>query len=326
MAGLILEIVSRQGSQFHPVSGPVVRIGRALDNDIIISDPTVSPYHCVIRRRADATYELVPIADENGIYLGDQRLENAVTLIDLPLQFEAGHTRMRLFQRDHDVAPTRLINCNRGRSCLLGKWRWALLLLATMTLLSGMENYLSTPRIISWESFWGDQVVILGMVVAMIVVLLVVARLVSHRWDVPAAVSFVSLALIGVFLLDYGVTFANYFFSSELPGYLINLALLVLVLPLGTAWLLIRYQHGNPVLAWVLIALMFSPSAYLQIKEAARFYNFFDTFSRKAYYSRSLYPWDIRLKEDKSIQTFATGNLLNRDRSGSGEIVESSEK
>jgi hypothetical protein len=155
-------------------------------------------------------------------------------------------------------------------------------------------------------------VVILGIAVGLIVVLLVVVRLVSHRWDVPAAISFVSLALTGIFVLDYGVTFANYFFSSDLPGYLVNLFLLVIALPLATAWLLVRYQHGNPVFAWVLIVVMFSPSAYLQVKEASNFYNLFDTFSRKAFYSRALYPWDVRLKQEKSIEDFSADNLLNR--------------
>ena len=50
MAALILEVVARHGSQFHPLDKPVIRIGRALDNDIILTDPAISPHHLVIRR------------------------------------------------------------------------------------------------------------------------------------------------------------------------------------------------------------------------------------------------------------------------------------
>ena len=43
MATLIIEIQGRHGSQYHKIEKAAVRVGRALDNDIILSDPPKTP-------------------------------------------------------------------------------------------------------------------------------------------------------------------------------------------------------------------------------------------------------------------------------------------
>ena len=78
MAALMMEILYRSGSQFHKIERPVTRVGRALDNDVILSDPTVSPYHFVIRKNETGTFELRAIADENGIRVGRRLIEDAI--------------------------------------------------------------------------------------------------------------------------------------------------------------------------------------------------------------------------------------------------------
>ncbi len=45
---------------------PVVRIGRALDNDIIVNDPTVSAYHAQLRWRDGRYYLCPPIPTVDG--------------------------------------------------------------------------------------------------------------------------------------------------------------------------------------------------------------------------------------------------------------------
>lgn len=310
MAALILEVVARHGSQFHPLDKPVIRIGRALDNDIILTDPAISPHHLVIRRTPEDRYELISIADENGIRIGRQRVDEAIRLDELPLEFDAGRTRFRILDRAQPVAPTRLISCRHGGACIFGHWGWATALFILLTLISAYDNYLSTHRIPSWESYWSDQLVITGTALMLSVGLLVVNRLISHRWDYPASLSFVSLVLIGAFFLDQVASFANYLFTSELPGFLINLSWLALLLPAATAWFLIRLNHGNHVTSWIVIVLLFTPFAYLQFKQVDAHYNLIDEFSKKTYYSNSLYPWDYRLATSIEIEEFMSSGIL----------------
>ena len=48
MEALILEINTRGLHRYQQIEREVTTIGRALDNDIILSDPTVAPHHLKI--------------------------------------------------------------------------------------------------------------------------------------------------------------------------------------------------------------------------------------------------------------------------------------
>ncbi|MDJ0739059.1 MAG: FHA domain-containing protein [Gammaproteobacteria bacterium] len=310
MAALILEIVSRHVSQYVPVDKPTLRVGRAFDNDVILTDPAVSPYHFLIHKTPRGGYELRPLADENGIRTGRHRIDDAVALDQLPFEFDAGRTRFRVIDRAQPVAPTRLMSCRNGGACIFGHWSWALALFAVMVLISAFENYLQTHQTLSWESFWQDQLTITATALSLSVGLLLLNRVVSHRWDYPASLSFVSIALIAAFALDQVAQLTNYFFTSELPAFAINLAWLAVLMPLATAWFLIRLNHAGNIAATFVIVALFSPAAYVQVKELASHYDLFDEFSKKTYYSNSLHPRDWRMQATVSIETFLSDSLL----------------
>jgi ABC transport system ATP-binding/permease protein len=60
-----------------------LRIGRASDNDVVVSDLSVSRYHAELRRTTRG-YEIVDAASHNGTYLNGQRITSApVTETDL---------------------------------------------------------------------------------------------------------------------------------------------------------------------------------------------------------------------------------------------------
>ena len=60
-----------------------LRIGRASDNDVVVSDLSVSRYHAELRRTSRG-YEIVDPDSHNGTYLNGQRITSApVTETDL---------------------------------------------------------------------------------------------------------------------------------------------------------------------------------------------------------------------------------------------------
>ena len=65
------------GEQRYRLGGPVIRIGRALDNDIVLADERVSRYHASIRLE-DGRYRLIDLASTNGTYIGGQRVSEAL--------------------------------------------------------------------------------------------------------------------------------------------------------------------------------------------------------------------------------------------------------
>ncbi|MGW4807877.1 FHA domain-containing protein [Kitasatospora sp. NPDC004272] len=52
--------------------GRTIRIGRALDNDIVVSDLQVSRHHAELRQLPDGRWEIVDLGSHNGIFLNGQ--------------------------------------------------------------------------------------------------------------------------------------------------------------------------------------------------------------------------------------------------------------
>lgn len=311
MAGLIVEIINRYGRQHYRIDGPVLRVGRAWDNDVIVPDPTVSPYHFVIRRQPDGDFAVYSLADENGLQLGGRRVDDCIPIDRTPLEFDAGRTRVRVVDSTQAVAPTRLISCHGSGPCLFGSWRWAIVLFTAFVLVSLVENYLSTHERLSWESFGQDQVIIITAALSLALGLLVINRLTSQRWDFAACLSMVSLLLLVATLIAQLKDFLDYYFTTPGAGYVIDVGWYLFVLPLVLAWFLIRLNHGRPGPVAVAMAIMLTPYAYIHSSELIRYTGWFDTFSRQAYYSQELSPLDMRYKQTISIDEFV--DLLSED-------------
>jgi hypothetical protein len=314
MAELIIEVSGRHGAQYHKVDKPLVRIGRAYDNDVIIPDPTVSPHHLTLRLETDGQYILQPVADENGIRIGRALLEGPLPLTSLPVELDAGRTRIRIFDSRQPVQPTRLLSCRSGGPCLFGSPGWAIGLFLVAVLLSAIDNYLSTPQELSWESFWRDQVVLTFVVVGLTFGLLVLNRLTSHRWEPTSSLGFVSLVFAIALLIDIGMPYVDYFFSANWPSFVVAIAWSLVAMPVALGWFLIRYNHGNPSGSLIVVALLLAPGAWFQFRQFADYYDLYGDFSRAAHYNQTLVPGDRRLGptidvdafRQRMLQSFAT--------------------
>jgi len=308
MATLIIEIPDRNLNRYFRVDEPVVRVGRALDNDLIISDPTVSPYHLSIRRNAAGTHTLYPLAEENGTRVAGRQIRDPVEITALPMIVELGRTRLRILDEAQDTPPTRMISCRNGSSCVFGHWGWAVLLFTGLIALSVIDNYLSTPRLLTWESYGSSVLFDIIVAVGLSAGMMVLNRFTSHRWDFASSLSFVSLILAASQLLEWSIPPIDYFFTSATPGFVIDLAWTMVMLPISMAWFFIRLHHGNPAASVLFVVLLLSPVAIAQLMAVSKHYGVFGGFSKIAYYSDSLYPLPARLKGTISIDEFARIN------------------
>jgi hypothetical protein len=69
-------IGGRQPGTVFPIQGAMSRIGRGLDNDIVIDDPRVSRHHAEIRWQA-GRYSLLDMGSTNGTFLNDMQISEA---------------------------------------------------------------------------------------------------------------------------------------------------------------------------------------------------------------------------------------------------------
>jgi hypothetical protein len=111
----LLEVLARDGSvRFsHAVQAWPLRIGRGLDNEVIVDDPYLAAQHLALHQRTDGTLSLHALGSLNGAVLGRQRLRagEQAELKPLPegMVFEAGGTRFRLRLAGETLAPERAL-------------------------------------------------------------------------------------------------------------------------------------------------------------------------------------------------------------------------
>ena len=66
----------RSPTTFHQISlGRVMKIGRALENHLVVSDLQVSRYHAEFRAHPDGRYEIVDLGSHNGTYVNGQPIQ-----------------------------------------------------------------------------------------------------------------------------------------------------------------------------------------------------------------------------------------------------------
>jgi hypothetical protein len=65
----------------YPLKGPLTRIGRSADNDIVLQVATVGRFHAVVQQIGDRAYSIVDQSSANGILVNNQKIDT-VTLSD----------------------------------------------------------------------------------------------------------------------------------------------------------------------------------------------------------------------------------------------------
>ncbi|HKW84568.1 MAG TPA: FHA domain-containing protein, partial [Burkholderiaceae bacterium] len=97
----LVELLDRDGQVRQAITVPAwpLRIGRALDNHVVLSDPHVAATHLSIERGEHAL-EFAVGAARNGVQIGKRRLRpgdtNLLALDTEPFELTVGRTRMRL--------------------------------------------------------------------------------------------------------------------------------------------------------------------------------------------------------------------------------------
>ncbi|WP_030272314.1 FHA domain-containing protein [Streptomyces sp. NRRL B-24484] len=68
----------RPPTTVRPLPAKVVHIGRALDNELVVGDLSVSRRHAELRARSDGRWEIVDLGSHNGTYLNGQPVLDAL--------------------------------------------------------------------------------------------------------------------------------------------------------------------------------------------------------------------------------------------------------
>ncbi len=304
MEALILEISTRGLCRYEPIKLEVTTLGRALDNDIILSDPTVAPYHLKIIRYGDNSLELVNLADVNPTRIDDQQVDSLMTE-KLPLRLEFGRVQAKLLPRDHIVGATRALAGNGRRSHLFGHAYWAAILVLACLFFDGLEFFLNSYTSFKWSDLLKfvlrETVFTIGVFV---LALSILERLLVNRWEIRQLVTSVALVYLLFFFTTLLADGLVYLFSASWPTTLFHFGWYLAVIPFAISLYLIHISHLNRSRSVILALLIASPIALPSILQSSELHDLLDDFSSAAKYQNNLSSLNWHLKGSVNIDQF----------------------
>jgi len=299
----VLEIMARGLNQYHKLEHFPVRIGRALDNDIILSDPTVSPYHLEIDQLENGQLVLRNLSQENGSRLNKHAFETATVDLDGVLQLRLGTRRMHLLRPDVAVQQTSVRNC-KGLYILFCNPISALVLVVLLILGFTLENYVSAYTEQDLIYYMSEIMPYLLILMALTLLVVGISRLVIQRWEVGAAVSLSALLMLTPNIAGELGHFLNYLMTADWP--LDNFSLLTNFIAWPAAlYMYIRMVHHAPRWPALGIAVLFSaPFLGFQVSGWADRQLIANAYTTEANFNRTLSSTDIRLKPTVPIDEY----------------------
>ncbi|MDH5407937.1 MAG: FHA domain-containing protein [Gammaproteobacteria bacterium] len=100
----------RHAADMQKVSGDKITIGRAFDNDIILTDPHVCPHHAVIESGVDGRAQLHDLNSVNGSYDANHAPLYQPHTISSGDTYIIGRSRIRIYFPDHPVEESIKVN------------------------------------------------------------------------------------------------------------------------------------------------------------------------------------------------------------------------
>ena len=141
----VIEVLDRDGSVRHAVGVRdwPLRVGRALDNELVLDDPHTAAHHFSVQPDADGHIVVMVGESINGLQVDARRLAKgeAVAVGDKPPLLTAGRTHLRLRLASHALAPEQTLRV--ARSLTQGLSTLALLAVAavlTLVFSTWLEN------------------------------------------------------------------------------------------------------------------------------------------------------------------------------------------
>lgn len=216
MAKMMLEIQRRGLNQYQHLEHFPVTIGRALDNDVILSDRTVSPHHLRLEQDDKGCVFIHNLAVENGTRLNDHPLGQQPVQAPIPSQLVLGDRRLRLVTVDTPVENTYVSHCRSLFTPLCKPfWAVALLLLAVGGMFA--NNYLDIALQKDALFYFSGLLPSLLWILFWTLTISGITRLITHRWEFTPALSVVSLFSLVPLVLQVAGEGLDYFLTSDKP-------------------------------------------------------------------------------------------------------------
>lgn len=180
---LIFEITDQSGRshQYRKLNGERLTIGRAWDNDLILSDPTVNPHHAVIERDVEGKLYITDLDTLNGTGIRHRERISGTVVLQPGEEYQLGKTRVAIYTPDYPVAETARVaemdnTVQRLESPLL-----LAALISVVTLLYAGEQWLNMFSGFKWQDIANILLVVYGSSIVLTLFWVVIGRVLRHE-------------------------------------------------------------------------------------------------------------------------------------------------
>lgn len=209
---VVFEVVSRGGHTIerHRASGERIAIGRAYDNELILTDETVSPHHAVLDTGPDGRMCLVDTGSLNGIrsdrHGAAQRIE-----IESGETCTLGRARIRIYAAEHPVSATVRVGELDGLINRLGSYPAVVTLIAAVAAVTVGELWLTSYSGIEWGQFGIGVFSVFTAVAAVAIFLAIIGRFIKHEGRLQTQFALVMAYLLAqsAIVLGYEIVLYN---------------------------------------------------------------------------------------------------------------------
>ena len=299
---LIFEIINPSGRvlERQKINGDKISVGRAFDNQVILSDEFIDPYHVIIERDSNAQILITDLNSTNGIRdENDLIVESKV--IESGSEFVLGKTHIRIFAIEH-VVPDAMV---------LDGVDWAIKYFSKNWMTVGLFVVMSLLAIVGvWGGDVGEleareyiETIFAVIVVALMMALIwgLVGRIVKHEmfFKVQLSIIAIYISLILCFEFIYEVVLFN------TMNYLASISVntIVEVLLLATLfWFNMKVATNQKnmhrwIIALILSIGLVSFSIFSEISERT-------TFSVNPYFISEMKPPLFRINAGANLDEF----------------------
>lgn len=178
----VLEVLDRDGNvrQSVKVTAWPLRVGRALDNDLVLDDPYTAAQHLRIARDANGELALTVGETVNGAQVDGRHLAagEGTVLAGGPVPLQIGRTQLRLRFAGHPLAPEQVLGVSR----VLTPGLPALVLLALATLgVLGFNTWLDSEPDLLVKSLASSAISVLAIGFGWAGVWTLLSKLFTHQ-------------------------------------------------------------------------------------------------------------------------------------------------
>lgn len=193
-----------------PIESFPIKIGRAYDNDVILSDPYVCPTHVAIAPDEQGRLIARDLDSVNGLR-ADAR-EKPVSSLDIQSgsQFRVGHTQLRYCSVDHALAPT-LLDRDSSRSWLNSLYT-PIIVGAAVFLLLCLDAYLTIIGRVTLAAIVTEPLTTFTMLLFWSGLWALASRVIVSRFHFSQHATIACGAIVGFFLLSFSAEWLEFLF------------------------------------------------------------------------------------------------------------------